>query len=445
MSIDIEKGLISKLLECKDILPVKDRQIKYYYFSKQYRDAFKYIDKFYVKNGTTPTVRLFEQKFPNFKLDTYIKDGQETIGTEEPIHYWCDKLREKATHNKLCDGIEKVIEHIEAGETDKALALVKSTVIHIENNLVETNAIDITQDAEERKQAYLKRKENQGMIGMPTGIDKLDLMLKGIQPKQLVTLIAKTGVGKTWLLILVASYMILQGYRVLFLTTEMSEEQIEDRLEAMLFGMMCGEFNYNKFKSGTLSPDQEEAYFNFLDRKSKLEKCIIETATGVSNVNAKIDQYDPDIVFIDSCYLMDDDQGSDQDWLRVAHITRDLKKLAKQRKIPIFINNQADQTTTNAKTGPELHNMSFSKAIGQDSDVVLALFRDEQMIEDKEMKLKVLKQREGTLGSVVLNWDFSTMNFKSIFSADASGRVMSAPGEEEESTGNAPRNLINLD
>lgn len=195
----------------------------------------------------------------------------------------------------------------------------------------------------------------------------------------------------------------------------MSEEQIEDRIEAMLMGIMYDEFNYNKFKSGTLDPEQEKLYFEFLDRKSKLEPLIIETATGVSNVNAKIQQHKPDVVFIDGVYLMEDDRGAEQDWLRVAHITRDLKMLAKSNKIPICINSQADRTTSN-KTGPELDNIGFSSAIGHDSDVVLSLFRDEEMLEDREMKVKILKQREGVTGSVMLNWDFSTMDFSAIYS-----------------------------
>lgn len=216
----------------------------------------------------------------------------------------------------------------------------------------------------------------------------------------------------------------------------MAEEQIEDRLEAMLIPMMMGEeFNYGRFKSGTLTPQEEKLYFDFLDMKSTLEPLIVETATGVSNVSAKIEQYQPDVVFIDGAYLMEDDQGAKEDWLRVAHITRDLKALAKLKKIPICINSQADSTTSK-KTGPELENIGFSKAIGHDSDVVLGLLRDEEMIEDKEMKVKVLKQREGTLGNVVLNWDFSTMNFSTLYSEGGN--------EKDNSTDSEDRGLIDI-
>lgn len=757
---NIEEGLISKLLETKDILTFKDLQIKPYYFDDpQCRKAIKFINNYYAKNGTVPTLRVFEQQEFDIELESYINvEGREVIGTEENLSHWCDELRNKKKHNKICDIVEDVVKVIEEnGDTEKAYDIIKKGVLRIESDLVETQAIDVTKDGEDRKANYLKRKENKGMIGYSMGIKELDIILKGMQVKQLITLIAKSGVGKaqplytpiltpkgfkpmgeislddyvigedgkpyringifpqgkkpiyeltfsdgtksrcsdehlwkykttddrvrkkdwrvdtlkniirnhplkrgksfnltipvcnavqfskknlivdpyvlgallgdggfttdrisfttteidilnklqkilvnwgefttspnkiqytfksntsknmlyrsikslnligtksatkfipkeylyssiedrklllagifdtdghidskggysitttglqlsediiqlcrslgyrctkstydrtsegksveyviristddliftsekhfsnyskrkipkkehdykilritnieyigeeecqcisvdskdhtylcddfivthnTWFLILLACHCCLEGLRVLFFTTEMSEEQIEDRLEAMLVKRITGiDFNYGKFKSGTLSKEQEDAYFQFLDEKQYLEPIIIETATGVSNVSAKIEQYKPHIVFVDGAYLMEDDRGAKDDWLRVAHITRDLKALAKQKKLPIVINSQADSTTSK-KTGPELENIGFSKAIGHDSDVVMSLFRDEEMIEDKEMKVKILKQREGTLGNVMLNWDFATMNFSSIY------------------------------
>lgn len=421
---DVELGLISKILESKDFISVKDKQIKPYFLTEgENRKAFKYINDYFMKNGEVPTVRVFKQQFPDFNLDTYTDSTtfEERVGTEEPINFWCDELRTKVKHNKICDVVEEMAKFLEDLNTEEAYTKMKRGLIYIENDIVETQAIDTTKDAEDRKANYLKRKENRGMIGIPMGIDKLDMLLKGMQPKQLITMIAKTGIGKTWFWILVASYCQLNGYRVLFLTTEMSEEQIEDRLEAMLIPMMMGEeFNYGRFKSGTLTQQEEKLYFDFLDMKHSLEPLIVETATGVSNVSAKIEQYQPDVVFIDGAYLMEDDRGAKEDWLRVAHITRDLKALAKLKKLPICINSQADSTTSK-KTGPELENIGFSKAIGHDSDVVLGLLRDEEMIEDREMKVKVLKQREGTLGNVVLNWDFTTMNFSTLYSENVEG------------------------
>lgn len=415
---NIECGFISKLLETKDINLVKDLQIKPHFFGGEAKKIFNYLNEFYLKNGSLPTVRAFKQMFPKYQLEKYTctETDSESIGTEETLKYWCDELRRRAKHNKIAENTEDIVKSLEGLDTDTAYDLMKKTVLYVENDIVESSSVDITKNTSERKLIYLKRKESEGMIGIPMGIQMLDYILKGMQEKQLTTMIAGTGVGKTWFEVLIGANAVVNGYKVLQFVTEMSEEVMQDRYEAMLFGKLIGDFNYSKFKAGSFSPQEENMYFDFLDnRLPRLEQVIIEQATGVSSVASKIDQYQPDLILIDGAYLMEDERNAKDDWLRVAHITRDLKNICKLKAKPIFINSQADSTTSK-RTGPELDNIGYAKAIGQDSDVVMALFRDEQMLEDHEMKVKILKQREGTLGNVMLNWDFSTMNFDAIYS-----------------------------
>ena len=146
----------------------------------------------------------------------------------------------------------------------------------------------------------------------------------------------------------------------------------------------------------------------------ELESIILFTATSPVGVAAEIEKHKPDVVLIDGVYLMEDDQQARDDWLRVAHITRDLKKLAKRINKPIIINTQADKKS-NKKTGPSLDTVMYTQAIGQDSDDVYALYRDEVMLSDNELGLVIRKQREGGLGKVIFNWDFNTMDFGEIY------------------------------
>ena len=170
----------------------------------------------------------------------------------------------------------------------------------------------------------------------------------------------------TWFEVILGSYCMLNNCRVLQFVTEMSEDIMRDRYEAILFSKCCGNISYPQFKSGQLDSVTEAMYFDFLrDDVPNLEPLYIITATSPLGVSASIDKYKPDIVLIDGAYLMEDDQGAKDDWLRVAHITRDLKKLAKSRKLPIFINTQATKETSK-KTGPELESIMYTQAIGQD-------------------------------------------------------------------------------
>lgn len=435
----VERGFISKLIESKDFKLLKEQQIRPFFLTGDNRRVFQYIQDQFRDTGDVPTPRVLKQKFPSYELELHSVDGESVVGTDETLLHWCKELRLKAKHNRMADITENVAEKLDEGETEEAYNLMKQGVWKIEDEIVESNSVDITKDTEDRKQAYLERKKNKGMMGIPTGIPHLDYMIKGLIKETLTTLIATTGVGKTWFLILIGAYAQLNGYKVVCFITEMSADIMRDRFEAMLFGMMYGDFNYNNFKSGNLNKEQEDLYFEFLEEDlPKLEPLVLETATGVSSVVSVIEQEKPDLVLVDGAYLMEDEQGAKDDWLRVTHITRDLKIVAKNWHVPLVINTQADQNTSK-KTGPALGDIKYSQSIGQDSDNILALFRDDIMYNDREMGVKVLKQREGTLGKVIINWDFDKMNFKSIYSESSDGN---SPNSDNSNTDEEENNKI---
>lgn len=412
MSINIEQGFISKLVQEKDLTIVKDLQIKNSFFSGDNKKVYLFVTEFFRDNGIFPSDRILLAKFPHYPFE---KLG-ESIGNEENLIYWGKELRLKVKHNSIIDLIEESASFLESYNTDDAYNVLKKRISYIENEIIENQDVDITQNSEDRILAYQERKSNLGMRGISSGITMLDYLIKGFEDKTLTTVIANTGVGKTWFEILVGCNCMLNDCKVLQLVTEMSEEVMQDRYDAMLFSLTYGAINYSHFKSGRLSKEVEEDYFEFLrDTVPKLTPLIISTATGVTNVRATIEKYEPDIVFIDGVYLMEDDREAKDDWKRVTNITRDLKKLAKDMKLPIIINTQADKNTSK-KTGPELGDISFAQSIGQDSDNVLTMYRDAQMLLDGEMCLKLLKQREGILGRVFMNWNFDTMDFSNIYS-----------------------------
>lgn len=424
----VERGFISKLVETGDMKLLKDRQIRPSFLTGDNKRVFLYISETFKNTGEVPTPRVLMQKFPSYRLETHTE--KDVVGTDESLLYWCEELRIKAKHNMLADIIEEAADNLDSGDTEEAYSLVKKGVWRIEDDVVYSESVDITKNTEDRKVAYLERKNNKGMIGIPTGIDHLDYLLKGLIKETLTTLIATTGIGKTWLITLIAAYAQLNNYKVCLFVTEMSVDLMRDRFDAMLFGMLYDGFDYNDFKSGSLPMEKENQYFEFLEEDlPNLESLVIETATGISSIVAVIDREKPDLVLVDGAYLMEDEQGAKDDWLRVTHITRDLKKTAKNRHIPIFINSAADQNTSK-KTGPGLGDIKYAQSIGMDSDNVLALYRDEIMYNDNEMGISVLKQREGVTGKAVINWDFHTMNFKGIYSEQESSNSQSSDSSE---------------
>ena len=408
---DVERGFIAKLIETGDMVYVQEQQIRPDFFGADHYKAFRFIQDFFAEHSAVPSASVVEAKVPNYEVGDDCGD---------PLSYWCAELRKRNRHNRMADLIVEVSGELDGINTDEALDRFKKGLYRIEQETEVSTDVDVTKDTEGRKKAYLKRKESKGMLGLSYGIPLLDRYTKGLENGTLTTLIGKTSLGKTFLQVLTGAYAMLNGKTVLHCLTEMSEDIMRDRYDAMLYGMTHGSFNYSAFKSGELGAREEEDYFNFLENTlPTLNPLILCTAIDVPTVLAKAEATKADLVMIDSAYLMEDVQGARDDWLRVAHITRDLKKGAKRLKKPIFINHQADKSTS--KLGPELENISYSQALGQDSDTVLGMYRDEVMRGDREMGIKVLKNREGFLGKVLMTWDFTTMRFEEIYSAGEDG------------------------
>ena len=263
MSFDVERGLISKILELKDVSGLDDNNITVDFFTGNNRNAIQYIFNTLKTTGQVPTLRAFKREFPKYKLDTYInEDGDSVVGTEENIKYWCCEVRKKVKHNSIVNSIEEAATMLQDFNTDEAYAHIKKTIAYIETEVVETTDVDITKDTDKRKEAYLKRKENRGIRGITTGLRRFDSITKGFEDKTLTTIIANTGVGKTWLEILFGARFQLSSYRVLQAVTEMSEDIMRDRYEAMLFSLCYGEhFRYDDLKRGNLEPNVERLFF----------------------------------------------------------------------------------------------------------------------------------------------------------------------------------------
>ena len=110
MKFDVELGFISKLLQTKDILTVKDSHIKSEFFTGDNRAAFDYIYESVMETGEVPSVRAFRQQFPRYTLEKVTDEsGKSIVGTEENLRFWCSELKKKVRHNFIADTVEKAV------------------------------------------------------------------------------------------------------------------------------------------------------------------------------------------------------------------------------------------------------------------------------------------------------------------------------------------------
>lgn len=400
-----EKAVLSRILFSNEWNNVMDRRVTEELFQDmECRKCFKYVYDFYSKYGKVPSIDLVEEEFKDLRIE-YAK---------EPVDYYLDKMTENYVRVKgsqvLIGSAREIVK-----SPMKGIEKLQTAVAELTLEAVPTRDDLVEDTVEDRMARYLRLKKVGGMDGMPTPWEVLNEATMGLHGGDFIAIVSRPGVGKTFMLTLFAEYATRNKLKVLFVTNEMSNTQIMQRFDAVYFKLP-----YKELRAGLLPDALEKMYFEGLKKMKKDVKMVVtQDVHGVNSVGSKIDQYKPDLVLIDGMYLLADDQNSQSRWEGISNISRNLKKLARKKNVPIIATTQFNRASEDVKIDKvTLSNLGFSDSIGQDADVVLGLFRTKDMEMNQEMKVRMLKIREGEPKDFTLQWDLRHMRFGAIETSD---------------------------
>ncbi len=263
-------------------------------------------------------------------------------------------------------------------------------------------------------------------IGIPTGISELDRMITGLNKSDLIILGARPGMGKTSFALNIArNVAVNSGKTVCFFSLEMSRDQLAQRLLSSEAAIKS-----EKLRTGDLQPEEWTRLQQAGGQLSKTELYLDETpGITVAEMMAKLRRRKKcDLVIIDYLGLVASDAKNKNEnrVQQVSEITRSLKIMAKELKIPVIACAQLSRgTETKGKSHkPALSDLRDSGSIEQDADIVLFLYRDSYYDsekgadEDKSDKNKseciVAKNRHGETGTIPLHWDGQHTRFTSV-------------------------------
>jgi len=398
--MDIERSLVGKILDTKDIRTAIKSKISKKFFIGESKDVYEFMLDYYGEYSEVPSMDVVQRYFPSYEVELH----------EDPMMYLIDEMRERRKYNLLVDGVNRIAKSLEKRDTDEALKQWQKlgTVVMMETNI--TKDRNFTETMDERLEQYESAKKHLGMTGIPYPWKALNETTGGILDEELISLIGFQSVGKSWILLTILYHAWLSGKKVVLFTREMSVEQMQRRLDAIHFRLP-----YDDFKLGRLGQTLEERYKKKLPSLKGMPDFIVSSdedgGAGIGSIKAKLEEYQPDIFGIDGAYLLGDDRGADAGWERMMHITQDCKRMCRVLGIPGVITSQAD-ASAQGKHGVTLGGVAFSKtSFGADSDVVIGI---DDMIEFNQWKLKLLKQREGSKLNFQIAKDFRTMQFTQV-------------------------------
>ncbi len=341
---------------------------------------------------------------------TSLVDAVPDVGN---VEHYARIVKEKSTLRRLIRAGQRIVRDGLSGERDAEALLgeVTGEIFDIAEGAVQGGFEPIGQVVRHNLEIIEDARGRQGMLsGLATGFTELDRMTSGLQGTDLIVIAARPSVGKTSFALNIAQHVaIREGRSVGFFSLEMSKEQLG-------FRVLCSEADVDakKVRDGFAS---KEAMQRLVLAQSKIHatRFFIDDSAllNVPEMRAKAQRLKRekglDLLLVDYMQLMAGHGRFDNRTQEVSMISRGLKLLAKELRVPIVALSQLSRQPEARKGDqrkPQLADLRDSGSIEQDADVVVFLYREELYDRDTERKgiadVIIAKQRNGPTGDFPL-------------------------------------------
>jgi len=397
----ILKNLIYNDEYTRKVLPF----LKPEYFSENSdRKVYKAVNQFVQDYNVPPSIEAIElavQEERNLSDDeverckTNLQEIRQTASERSELQWLIDKTeqfcQEKAIYNAVLGAISILDGKDKSSEKGAIPTLLSDALAVSFDNSV---GHDYLENSDERYEFYHRQEER-----IPFDLDFFNKITKGGLPtKTLNIALAGTGVGKSLFMCHVAAGCMSQGKNVLYITMEMSEERIAERIDANLLNVTMDELS-------NLSKELYDKRINKLREKTVGKLIIKEYPTAsassthfrtlLNELNLK-KNFVPDIIFIDylniCCSSRIKAGANINSYTYVKAIAEELRGLAVEFDVPVV---SATQTTRSgfSSSDPGLEDTSESFGLPATADLMFALISSEELEEMGQIMVKQLKNR----------------------------------------------------
>lgn len=350
----------------------------------------------------------------------YLAQLAQSVPSVENVESYARIIKEKYYLRTLMEAAEEILKNAANEElsADTIMDAAEQKIYNIRQGNKENEPVrlsDILRDeVYDNLQKITSPETAEESKGIPTGFSLLDKYMTGLNKSDLILIGARPAMGKTSFALNIARNIAVKAKKkVVFFSLEMGREQLAQRIlstEARVESqkMRTGELtddDWSRIGQATLALNDAELYFD-------------DTSTiTVPEMKARVRKMrDVDCVIIDYLQLMTGTKRTESRVQEVSEITRSLKLMAKDLKIPVITCSQLSRSTEarGKSHKPQLSDLRESGSIEQDADIVLMLYRESYYDEDKnetvvtdESKAQVIiaKNRHGGTGEVDLHWN----------------------------------------
>ncbi|MEQ3452831.1 replicative DNA helicase [Enterococcus cecorum] len=368
---------------------------------------------------------------------SYLTELSQVTPTASGVAHYAKIVKDKSTLRELIQAATKIVKegYSQEGSVEEIVEAAEKGILNVSENRNSTGFQAIA-DVLNSTMEHIDRlsQQNEDITGLPTGYPELDKMTAGLQPEELIILAARPAVGKTAFALNIAQNIGTRTDRsVAIFSLEMGAESLVNR-------MLCAE---GTIEAGHLRTGQltEQEWHNLIMAMGSLSNTsiFIDDTPGikVSEIRARCRRLAQEkgnlgLILIDYLQLIEG-SGRESRQQEVSEISRQLKKLAKELKVPVIALSQLSRSVEQRQDKrPVLSDIRESGSIEQDADIVAFLYREdyyqrqgteedkneEEQAVDDVIEVIIEKNRSGARGTVELLFKKEYNKFASISRRD---------------------------
>ena len=403
MNINLEQTILRNLLTNEEytrrVLPFLAPD----YFDGVYKDLFKEVAKFVSKYNKIPTLESFKIEIDesgklseeNYRQGMELLPNIFTPESEnldwliERTEKWC---QDRSVYNAVMESIS-IIDGKHATLKKNAIpdVLSKALGVSFDTNI----GHDYLEQVDERYDFYHEQEER-----IPFDLDNFNKITKGGLPNKTLNIaLAGTGVGKSLFMCHCASNILSQGRNVLYITMEMAEERIAERIDANLLNIPIDQIE-------NLSKDMFKDKVSQINAKTEGKLIIKEYPTGQANTShfrALLNElklkknFVPEIIFIDYLNICASSRmkmigGAVNSYSYIKSIAEEMRGLAVEFNVPIMSATQTNRQGFSSDD-PGLEDTSESFGLPATADLMFALISNDELNSMGKILVKQLKNR----------------------------------------------------
>ena len=436
-SVEAEQAILGSLIIDPKCISEVALQVKSeYFYLPQHEKIYSAIVSMYQLSQSIDLVTLLEKLKRDNVYDeaggkAYLTQLAQAVPSSANVMSHVAIIKDKFFSRALKLAAQGIIKDIDENmmDSDKLIAAAEQKIYDIRSGneisgLTHIKSV-IEGETYDRLSKLSDPETRNDYIGIPSGIGDLDKTITGLNKSDLIILGARPGMGKTSFALNIARNVAVQaGKTVCFFSLEMTRDQLAQRMLSSEAGIKS-----DKLRTGDLDANEWTRLAQAGDNLSKAEIYFDESSNiTVPEMKAKLMRMKKvDLVVIDYLGLMHTPKPNDNRVQEISEITRSLKIMAKDLKVPVIACAQLSRATEGkgAKSHkPALSDLRDSGSIEQDADIVLFLYRDtyydnekaddEDKASPNKAECIVAKNRHGEVKTIDLHWDGQFTRFTSV-------------------------------